>query len=131
MQNKAGKNTIKEKTLYHATSPKNAMKIARSNIDWRKTKTSRFGKGSYFSDNPKYAHRHANKCGGIFLFYFCIFMWASNTILLNVILFVRFIQYRILHFGSLLRIRLNNCNFIFCCLSVCVSCVLLIAFVLV
>jgi len=56
--------TVKEKILYHATSPEIATKIARNNIDWRKAKKPRFGRGTYFSENPKYANRHANKQGG-------------------------------------------------------------------
>lgn len=63
-----GKRTVKEKTLYHATSPEIAKKIAQNNIDWRKAIKPRFGRGAYFSENPKYANRHANKQGGIYIY---------------------------------------------------------------
>jgi len=57
---------VKEKTLYHVTSPENAMKIARNNINWRRSKKSRYGKGCYFSRSPKYANWHAKSFGGIY-----------------------------------------------------------------
>lgn len=64
--NKIDNTQVKEKILYHVTSPQNAMKIARDNINWRRAKKSRFGKGSYFSRSPAYANRHSKNYGGIF-----------------------------------------------------------------
>jgi len=58
-------NQLKERQLYHATSPKNALSISQNNIDWRKTYRSRFGIGACFSMCPSYAHRHSSADGGI------------------------------------------------------------------
>lgn len=57
-------NLSKETMLYHVTSPQNAQSIARHNINWRKTKRSRFGIGACFSPSPKYAHKYSNAHGG-------------------------------------------------------------------
>jgi len=56
---------LRERQLYHATSPTNALSISQNNIDWRKTYRSRFGIGACFSTCPKYAHRHSSSDGGI------------------------------------------------------------------
>lgn len=58
---------VNEKTLYHATSPKNAVNIAKNNINWRKTIRSRFGVGVCFSDSPIYANRYSNSKGGTYI----------------------------------------------------------------
>lgn len=57
---------VKELMLYHATSYENALSIANSNIDWRKTTRSRFGIGAYFSTCPVYAHRYSKSAGGTY-----------------------------------------------------------------
>lgn len=57
-------NESKETILYHVTSPQNALRIAGSNIDWRKTKRSRFGIGSCFSPSPEYADKYSSTDGG-------------------------------------------------------------------
>lgn len=56
--------SAREKILYHATSPTNAISIANNNIDWRKTRRTRFGMGACFSSSPKYAHKYASSRGG-------------------------------------------------------------------
>ncbi|XP_060843059.1 protein mono-ADP-ribosyltransferase PARP12-like [Rhopalosiphum padi] len=50
---------VKEKTLFHATSIRNAESIARHNIDWRKTNRTRFGIGACFSPCTHYANKYA------------------------------------------------------------------------
>jgi len=52
-------NNVKEKILFHATSISNANSIAINNIDWRKTKRTRFGSGACFSPCPYYANKYA------------------------------------------------------------------------
>ncbi|XP_003241017.1 protein mono-ADP-ribosyltransferase PARP12-like [Acyrthosiphon pisum] len=54
---------VREETLFHATSVKNAKSIARNNIDWRLTGRTRFGKGACFSPNAPYAHQYAGRKG--------------------------------------------------------------------
>lgn len=56
---------LRERQLYHATSPTNALSISQNNIDWRKTHRSRFGIGACFSTCSKYAHTHSSSDGGI------------------------------------------------------------------
>lgn len=57
-------NVRKETILYHATSLENAKKIALYNIDWRRTRRTRYGIGSYFSPSPKYANTYSSERGG-------------------------------------------------------------------
>jgi len=63
-----GNNDVKEVMLYHATSSANAISIARSNIDWRKTRRSRFGIGACFSPCPEYADKYAGSRGGTYFY---------------------------------------------------------------
>lgn len=56
-----------ELMLYHATSPEIATVIAHKNIDWRKTKRSRYGIGAYFSTCPYYADKYSTSNGGRYL----------------------------------------------------------------
>ncbi|XP_029347585.1 protein mono-ADP-ribosyltransferase PARP12-like [Acyrthosiphon pisum] len=58
---------LRERQLYHATSPTNALSISQNNIDWRKTYRSRFGIGACFSTCPKYAHRHSSSDGAFMI----------------------------------------------------------------
>ncbi|XP_026811227.1 protein mono-ADP-ribosyltransferase PARP14-like [Rhopalosiphum maidis] len=50
---------VKEKTLFRATSIRNAESIARHNIVWRKTTRTRFGIGACFSPCTHYANKYA------------------------------------------------------------------------
>jgi len=59
---------VEERILYHATSPNNAEKIARHNIDWRRTIRSRYGKGACFSPSPVYANKYALNRGGRYFY---------------------------------------------------------------
>lgn len=63
LDDRSGK--VKEEILFHATSIENAQSIARNNIDWRKTRRSRFGIGSCFSNCAKYANKYSGLKGGI------------------------------------------------------------------
>lgn len=58
-----------ELMLYHATSYTNALSIANSNIDWRRTTRSRYGRGAYFSTCPIYANTHSAYHGGTYIIY--------------------------------------------------------------
>lgn len=59
--------SVQEMNLFHATSPIRAEQIAKSNIDWRLTRRTRFGIGACFSPCPLYAHQKAGANGGIIL----------------------------------------------------------------
>lgn len=71
-----GDSNVNEKTLYHATSPRNATDIAKNNIDWRKTKRSRFGIGACFSNCPIYANRYSSSKGGRYITYM-LCLWVA------------------------------------------------------
>lgn len=62
-----GSSAVKEIILYHSTSSENARRIARDNIDWRKTKRSKYGKGACFARDPLYASYHSSAYGGRYI----------------------------------------------------------------
>lgn len=51
---------VSEHLLYHVTSAANVQSIIQNNFDWRRVKRGRFGLGTSFSDDVKYANKHAN-----------------------------------------------------------------------
>jgi hypothetical protein len=52
--------TYQEMELFHATAQSNIQSIAKNNLDWRRTKRSKFGNGVSFSPRAHYANKYCN-----------------------------------------------------------------------
>lgn len=57
---------VEELMLYYVTTPEDAYRISRENIDWRTAPQSRFGAGVYFTPHPCYAFKYGVGTGGLF-----------------------------------------------------------------
>ncbi|PNF31721.1 hypothetical protein B7P43_G12171 [Cryptotermes secundus] len=55
---------VKELELFHATAQSNVDSIAANNLDWRRTKRAKFGKGVSFSPRAHYANKYCNYNAG-------------------------------------------------------------------
>ncbi|XP_049948038.1 protein mono-ADP-ribosyltransferase PARP12-like [Schistocerca serialis cubense] len=58
--------SVREITLYHATSESNVDSIIKSNLDWRRSWRIKFGQGVSFSPSPSYANTYCNRSSGIY-----------------------------------------------------------------
>uniref|UniRef100_A0A1B6LXM5 Poly [ADP-ribose] polymerase n=1 Tax=Graphocephala atropunctata TaxID=36148 RepID=A0A1B6LXM5_9HEMI len=55
---------VEEKTLLHVTGADNVKSIFKNNFDWRLVSRGKFGQGTSFSNDAKYANRYANQSIG-------------------------------------------------------------------
>ncbi|XP_054273239.1 uncharacterized protein LOC128993385 [Macrosteles quadrilineatus] len=56
--------SVQELTLVHSTSALNVPSIIKNNLDWRRVKRNRFGKGVSFSGNAEYANHYSKRSNG-------------------------------------------------------------------
>lgn len=55
---------VTERKLIHATAEENVLSICQNNLDWRRAKRTRYGRGVSFSPCADYANTYCNeKCG--------------------------------------------------------------------
>jgi hypothetical protein len=59
-----GFGVVIEAKLFHATAEKNVLSICQNNLDWRRSKRTRYGHGVSFSPSADYANTYCNQNAG-------------------------------------------------------------------
>jgi hypothetical protein len=62
--NYPGFDIVKEEKLFHATAEENINSIVLNNLDWRRTKRTRYGHGVSFSPSAEYASTYCSPNAG-------------------------------------------------------------------
>lgn len=70
MEYKSRYGSVTEKTFVHSTSAENVSSIIKNNLDWRRVRRNRYGKGVSFSNDADYANYHSNSANGLYYIFY-------------------------------------------------------------